>query len=242
MHGRATRSSHRGDQDCMNHCRVPDSLDQFTTGPNSEESIDGVTDTVAKDSSIDDIEKDITSEIADIRKPSKKTGIAAVWTDVPCLVFFRTSPPIDPVSLVQDVVRSAAKDPTKKRTRCTQRLTPSTLIGFASEEGLDKVAREVLAPHFHAELAVPKKFAIRPNIRNHNILKRDGVIKQVASIVGPGHTVDLKNYDLLILVDIMKNVCGLSVVGPEYESLKRYNLQEIFEPTSQQPQPDAQAQ
>lgn len=48
------------------------------------------------------------------------------------------------------------------------------------------------------------QFAIRPNIRNHTILSRDSVIKQVADIVGPSHTVDLKSYDLLILVEIYK--------------------------------------
>ena len=48
------------------------------------------------------------------------------------------------------------------------------------------------------------KFAIRTTIRNHSTLTRDGVIKQVADAVGPSHTVDLKNYDLLILVEIYK--------------------------------------
>ena len=35
-------------------------------------------------------------------------------------------------------------------------------------------------------------------------MKRDDVIKQVATAVGPRHSVDLKNYDLLILVDIYR--------------------------------------
>ena len=48
------------------------------------------------------------------------------------------------------------------------------------------------------------QFAIRPNIRNHGVLSRDTVIKQVADVVGPSHTVDLKSYDLLILVEIYK--------------------------------------
>ena len=48
------------------------------------------------------------------------------------------------------------------------------------------------------------KFAIRTTIRNHSTLTRDGVIKQVADAVGQSHTVDLKNYDLLILVEIYK--------------------------------------
>jgi tRNA acetyltransferase TAN1 len=30
------------------------------------------------------------------------------------------------------------------------------------------------------------------------------VIKQLASIIGPGHQVDLRNYDLLVVVEIFK--------------------------------------
>ncbi len=35
-------------------------------------------------------------------------------------------------------------------------------------------------------------------------MTRDGVIKQLADAVGPAHKVDLKHYDLLILVEIYK--------------------------------------
>ncbi|KAL8831410.1 MAG: hypothetical protein Q9191_000889 [Dirinaria sp. TL-2023a] len=62
-------------------------------------------------------------------------------------------------------------------------------------------------------------------------MKRDDVIKQVATAVGPQHSVDLKEYDLLILLDIYKNVLGMSVVGSDFEKLKRFNLAEIYDPT-----------
>ena len=74
-------------------------------------------------------------------------------------------------------------------------------MGRASEDGLDKVARQVLAPHFHEEPYQIHKFAIRPTLRNHSVLKRDTLIQQVASLVGPRHPVDLKNYDRLIVVE-----------------------------------------
>lgn len=51
-------------------------------------------------------------------------------------------------------------------------------------------------------LWVLMQFAIRPNMRNHNIMKRDAVINLVAGLVGQPHKVDLKNYDLLIMVEI----------------------------------------
>ncbi|PNS21370.1 hypothetical protein CAC42_1149 [Sphaceloma murrayae] len=181
----------------------------------------------------DDIESEIKQEVSDIRTPTTAAPFDALYLDVQCVVFFRTAELVDPVTLVRKIMEDAAAEPTRKRTRCTQRLVPSTLIGHASEEGLDKVAREVLAPHFHAENQVAKKFAIRPTIRNHNTLKRDGIIKKVATMVGDAHSVDLTDYDALILIDVFKNVIGMSVVGREYERLKRFNLQEIFEPSQQ---------
>lgn len=43
-------------------------------------------------------------------------------------------------------------------------------------------------------------------MRNHNILSRDDVIKTVADLVSKtdGHTVDLKKYDKLIIVECYK--------------------------------------
>lgn len=55
-----------------------------------------------------------------------------------------------------------------------------------------------------SDVTLMPQFAIRPTLRNHNILTRDGVIKQLASIIGPGHEVNLKNYDLLVVVEIFK--------------------------------------
>jgi adenylyl- and sulfurtransferase ThiI len=46
------------------------------------------------------------------------------------------------------------------------------------------------------------QFAVRPNMRNHNTMKRDAIIKMVAGLVGQPHKVDLKNYDLLITIEI----------------------------------------
>jgi len=57
------------------------------------------------------------------------------------------------------------------------------------------------------------QFAIRTTIRNHTVLTRDLVIKQVADAVGSPHTVDLTRYEVLILVEIYK-VCTFS---PRYQ-------------------------
>lgn len=50
-------------------------------------------------------------------------------------------------------------------------------------------------------------------------MKRDDVIKQVAEAVGTRHSVDLTNYDLLIIVDIYR-VLGNIAPGPIYQLIR----------------------
>lgn len=48
-------------------------------------------------------------------------------------------------------------NPMHKRTRTAKRLAPMTLMGKATMEGLEEVAKKVLAPHFHQAPVTPKK-------------------------------------------------------------------------------------
>lgn len=73
------------------------------------------------------------------------------------VIFFKTRAPVEPVSFVQRICEDAAKQNAPKRTRFCNRLTPMTLMGKATEEGLEKTAKEVLASHFHTEPRVPTK-------------------------------------------------------------------------------------
>lgn len=67
------------------------------------------------------------------------------------MVFFRTIAPIEPVSFVKRICEDAANHSALKRTRFVKRLSPMTLMGRASAEGLEKVAMEVLASPFHRQ-------------------------------------------------------------------------------------------
>lgn len=48
------------------------------------------------------------------------------------------------------------------------------------------------------------QYAIRPSVSSNKKFDRNTVIKTVADIVGPDHPVDLKNYDLVILVTVVQ--------------------------------------
>jgi len=183
-----------------------------------------------------DIEADIQAELDSLKPGATGEGkLKMVTLDIPCVSFARTGRGIDPVSLVRRICQDASDHPMQMRSRYIKRMTPITLIRKTLSGGLEQLCDVVLKPYFHSG-GPSKKFAIRPTIRNNNQLNGDTVIKTVASAVGQSHSVDLKNYDLLILVEVYRNICGMSVVGNEYEKLKRYNLAEIYQPT---PKPKA---
>ena len=164
------------------------------------------------DDAADDIETEINKEIKGLRSQSstKEALFQAVKVDIQCVLFFKTRPPIEPVGFVHRICKDALEGTTKKH-RWVKRLTPMTMMGKATVDGLEKTAVSVLEPVFHLEGGVPKKFAIRPTRRNHNVMKRDEIIRQIARTVGSKHSVDLKNYDHLILVDVYR--VSLSAFG-----------------------------
>jgi tRNA acetyltransferase TAN1 len=72
------------------------------------------------------------------------------------VIFFKTVSPIVPTELVRVICEDAANRPERKQTRSVKRLTPMTTIGKATEKGLEEVAQQVLAPHFHQDGAPGK--------------------------------------------------------------------------------------
>jgi len=176
-----------------------------------------------------DIEAAIKSELKDAKAPQIQI-FKTVRIDIACVLFFKVDPPMDPVALVQRICEDAAAGTVTKQTRHINRLTPMTAIGKATIEGVAKLAEKVLSPVFHDENVESKTFAIRPTIRNHNVLKRQEVIEKVANLVGDKHRVDLSKPELVILVDIYTNTCGMSVVDGSFEkNLKRFNLNELYD-------------
>lgn len=193
-----------------------------TTVVENDEDADDIED-------IDDIDKAMAAEVAAM-KDTKKDLITPLPLGCECMLFVRTRKPVKPVEFVKTICQSV-KDTGNKSTRFVQRLTPVTLTCSASKPELEKLCDIVLGPEFHQkEGQKPLKYAIRPTLRNFDGLTRDEVIQTVASRVGQdhGHSVDLKNYDKIILVDCFKASIGMSVVD-EYEDLSRFNIEMLWE-------------
>ncbi|KAL9047368.1 MAG: hypothetical protein Q9214_000035 [Letrouitia sp. 1 TL-2023] len=171
-----------------------------------------------------DLEAEIQREVQEIKATKAKPLFQPIKIDIQCgmivllhfpkhselisphfeVLFFKTRDPVEPVTFVQRLCSDALSNKILRKSRFVKRLKPMSRMGKATEKSLEEVARAVLAPTFHDPGIPPKKFAIQPTFRNHSVMKRDDVIRQIASLVGKAHTVDLKNYDFLILVDIYR--------------------------------------
>ncbi|CAK9442210.1 uncharacterized protein LODBEIA_P59530 [Lodderomyces beijingensis] len=182
------------------------------------------------------VEEKIQKELSELKESDKsKTNLLQpMELDVECVIFIKTKKPVDPQVLVQRVVRDC-HDSGVKTTRYTQKLMPivdsCTATGDEPQEQLRQLAKRVLKPHFHLdEDQKPVKFAIQVDRKNFNIMKPEEMIKVIAESVGRehGHSVDLKSYDKLILVECYKNNIGMSVVE-DYLKYSKFNLQQIFD-------------
>ncbi|EMR70774.1 putative thump domain containing protein [Eutypa lata UCREL1] len=206
-----------------------------------------------------DIESSIKKELDGMKsseKPKKDLTFEPVRKlGIDCLFFMRTKQPVDPRQLVEAICQDAKNctDRKQRRTRFINRLTPVALIGKATENGVEEVAKKVLAEHFQLtgteeeeEAEVPptqqqqqeleaSSYAIRPTIRAHSTLKRDDVIKKVASLIAPRHKVNLSAPDKVVLIDIFQTFCGMSVVGSDWDTMKRFNIYELYEAALKRP-------
>ncbi|PKS07080.1 hypothetical protein jhhlp_005677 [Lomentospora prolificans] len=212
-----------------------------------------------------DIAASIEDELAGLKQDNKRPKtdhtFLPVHSGIECVFFMKTRPPVEPVAFVNKICDDAetCTQMSERKLRHINRLTPVTLIGKSLDNGIEKVAREVLSPSFElrpengtestpktetkADIpaytsigsdtnAISSKYAIRPNIRASSV-KRDEVINRVAALVGSKHTVNLTSPDKVILIEVFKNFCGMSVVdGPRWETLRKYNVNELYKQAS----------
>ncbi|KAH9945335.1 uncharacterized protein BXZ73DRAFT_96321 [Epithele typhae] len=174
----------------------------------------------------DDLENQIAKELASMKRPRRETRFANCLTNTPCVVFISCKSPVDPVMLVATLVQDVL-DTGVTNTRFSQRLTPVSASCAANIPEIQSLCTRIVKAALSPEPS-DKKFTykIELRIRNHNTLKRDTLIPEIAKCVPEGHTVSLGSPELFILVEIFKSVCGVSVVK-DYYKLQKFNIMEI---------------
>ncbi|KAM6536585.1 hypothetical protein FALCPG4_002577 [Fusarium falciforme] len=213
-----------------------------------------------------DIEASIQQELAGMgaKKPKTKQFFTPISTNLDCVFFMKLQKPAEPLEMVKRICQDAkdCPDPRQRKVKYINRLTPVFDTDRATDKGIERVARTVMAPFFElksesgedtTEKAAASQddgegpasctYAIRHTIRNHTAFKSSVVIKMIADLVSPKHKVNLTSPDKVVLVEIFQTFCGVSVVdGKQWEELRRYNINELYKLIPQKEEESAGAE
>ncbi|KAI7881480.1 hypothetical protein K492DRAFT_146110 [Lichtheimia hyalospora FSU 10163] len=174
----------------------------------------------------DDIEAAIQKEVAQLKK-GKKRKFIKTSTNMDCVLFIETRDPIEPVPFVHHILSDLAKTQ-RKRTRYVSRLLPVQTTCNANLPAIEQTSKPILAPKFHNDNEESSKaFAVVARVRNCDKMDRMSVIQTLASVVGPGHRVDLDNPEITIIAEICQDICMLSAVE-DFNEFKKYNIESII--------------
>ncbi|KAF9208558.1 THUMP domain-containing protein 1 [Haplosporangium sp. Z 27] len=191
----------------------------YGTGSGAEESESD------EDESIEDA---IAREVAQAKKTKGGKKFLPLLTGTDCVIFIRAMD-IQPSSLCHHLLTDLQKSGSK-RTRYCQRFIPVEETSYANMDDIAAMTTRVLKPYFHAENQQPTTFRVIPKVRHNDKINREALVKMLASAAGNNqrHSVDLTDPNYVILAEVIKSICFLSVVK-DYDSLKKYNIQSIFE-------------
>ncbi|KAF9349620.1 THUMP domain-containing protein 1 [Mortierella sp. AD094] len=174
------------------------------------------------------IEDAIAREVAQAKKTKGGKKFLPLLTGTDCVIFIRAMD-IEPSSLCHYVLTDL-QNSGSKRTRYCQRFIPVDETSYANMDDITVMSERVLKPYFHAENQQPTTFKVIPKVRHNDKVDREVLVKMLASSAGRNqkHSVNLNEPNYVILAEVIKSICFLSVVK-DYDNLKKYNIQSIFE-------------
>ncbi|KAG0373339.1 THUMP domain-containing protein 1 [Mortierella sp. AD032] len=189
---------------------------------------DDFNDDAADQDEDESIEDAIAREVAQAKKTKGGKKFLPLSTGTDCVIFIRAMQ-IEPAKLCHYVLSDLQKSGSK-RTRYCMRFIPVDETSYANMDDIEIMSERVFKPYFHAEDQKPTTFKIIPKIRHNDKVERDALLKKLAGMAGQGqeHTVSMNDPEYIILAEIIKSICFMGVVR-DYEKLKKYNIQSIFE-------------
>ncbi|XP_062289451.1 THUMP domain-containing protein 1 [Scomber scombrus] len=175
----------------------------------------------------EDVEEALKKEVAQLKTSGVKQErrFQALDSGANNVIFIKTKN-LDSDKLVHHIL-SDLHTTKKKKSRVILRMLPVTGTCKAFQEDMVKYLTEFLEPWFKAPNSGTYQIAFKARNSSHN--KRDEIIKSIAGLVGklnPKNKVDLTNPELTVIVEVIKNVCCLSVVK-DYALYRKYNVQEV---------------
>ncbi|XP_033117807.1 THUMP domain-containing protein 1-like [Anneissia japonica] len=174
----------------------------------------------------EDFDLALKKEVADL-KEKRKWRFNAMKTGTNSVLFISAEIE-NPCELAHHILTDLQQ--TKKlKSRTILRLLPITGTCKTYEDKMEKLAEEVVAPHFEFSC---KTYMYVVKIRSNNAVSRGSIIKILDTVIRRNedlnHQVNMDDPDLVILIEVIRNICCFSVIK-DYKKFKKYNLHSIVE-------------
>lgn len=140
-----------------------------------------------------------------------------------CILFVRALKDLDVLALGERLF-ALIRERAVKSVRFCQRITPIEQTCMAKIDDIRVAASALIAEHFRGDSA---EFSVGFESRLNNSLDRMTVINMLVDMVGPRHKVNLGAPQKVIVVQIFKNMCAMSVLD-NWVANRKYNAQEVL--------------
>lgn len=171
-----------------------------------------------------DIEHDLESELNQLKAVSKapfKRRFQVLESGAKNILFVKSELP-DTVKIASEVVKEIYETQ-QQQSRHLIRLIPIEVTTSININDIKAAVLPFIERHFKES---PQKFSVICNVRNNGKIVKMDIIKEVADLVSQqrdDHSVNLKQADVTIVIEIIKSVAMLAVI-PEYLKYKKFNL------------------
>lgn len=177
-----------------------------------------------KDKSLEgDFEAALQAELAQLHSQKRRLNVVSLGKDVQCIQFIKMD---DPVGWLQRVFAHLAANPHSFTAKSAQRILPVQKFCQAHLNDLIATAKPLISAYFpHGKSGETVSWAVCMESRYNASLDKAIVTRALADLIPKQHRVNLKSPQLVLLVQVVKGVVGLSVVC-NYHEWKRFNVGE----------------
>jgi tRNA acetyltransferase TAN1 len=194
-----------------------------------------------------EIEAELQAELANLRNPKRKDQIFRRLDFGSDMMAFLQTDDSDPLKLVLELFDNLAASGSGRSFRYLQRLTPVQQTCYANMNDIQSTIQGLVETHLPAVLRRMRNgddivgdeetsfsFSVLYRHRNNDQLNREELVRAVSVKLWqayPKCTVDLKQPEVVVLLEVCKSICCCSIVS-DYFRLKKFNLNAVFPATS----------
>lgn len=176
------------------------------------------------------IEDDLAAELNELKESKDKVRrFQKVKTDVAGNFFVSTT--VDDPGRLLTAIFEDLKTKQEQRSRFIQRLLPVQTTCKAHIDTMKKTVETVLSSY--DDSATPElTYLVAGKIRHNSSLQHNPMLQEIVQAVKaakPRWTGELRKPDLVLMLDVLHNVCCISLM-PRYLEFRKYNLLEVTKP------------